>query len=63
MNENIKSKVFKKLATTKLYHTTDKKHLKAILEKGLVPSVGKYTQMGHGSQSEKLVFFLDKLLH
>ena len=58
--EKILSKVIKKLSTKKLYHTTNKKHLDSILKNGLVPTVGEYTQMGHGSESEKLVFFLDK---
>jgi len=44
----------------RLYHTTTKNNLSSIMEKGLIPQVGKYTEMGHGKGSEKLVYFLDR---
>jgi GNAT superfamily N-acetyltransferase len=47
--------------TSILYHATDKKNLPSILKRGLVPSVGKATMAGHGSEAPKLVYFTDDL--
>jgi len=60
--KNIKSKVLVKLSSVKLYHSTHKKNLESILQKGLIPQVGEITNMGHGSNSDELVFFMDKPL-
>jgi GNAT superfamily N-acetyltransferase len=43
----------------KLYHVTSRRNLPSILKRGLIPSVGEITTMGHSADAPKMVFLIE----